>query len=83
MRQDFPFPQIVPAAILAPEFSDLAVNFESYFLIGLGILLAIAGIALPRRVTKLKIRNFQGNLNTGDVPGKVLFPWQMGRRTRP
>ncbi len=47
------------------------MNFESYFLIGLGILLAIVGIAVPRRLTKLKIRNFQGNLNTGDVSGEM------------
>ena len=47
------------------------MNFESYFLIGLGILLAIVGIAVPRRLTKLKIRNFQGNLNTGDVSGQM------------
>ena len=47
------------------------MNFESYFLIGLGILLAIVGIAAPRRLTKLRIRNFQGNLNTGDVSGEM------------
>ena len=71
LRSRVALPTNRPCCYTAPEFKDGAVNFESYFLIGLGILLAIVGIAAPRRVTKLKIRNFQGNLSTGDVSGEM------------